>query len=253
MPGRWRGPETWRRADRNGYDVAENSAVSRFRLPRTAIGIFVAVVALTALLVVLAVGAWSSNRFHRVSICTSCHEIFVDTAEYDPTNDLSESVEDFKPVTAFEPGLFDVTVGCAECHAYPFEEYRESPHYDNDSGVRPGCLRCHEPHSVRQVLSWKFFYVNQGAIGESPFHAISNSIRDAPEWEELRIELAGRVRKQMVEEDSVKCKVCHKPQSQWFQKIKRHQSMLAEGDKTCVQCHYNLVHAEVPWNKAKED
>ena len=236
--------------------MATNTALSplrALRLPRTPLGIAAGVAVLIVLLVVISIGTWSATRFHRISICTSCHEIFVDVDEYNPEDQLSESVEDFKPTTAFEPGLFDVTVGCAECHAYPFEEYRESPHYDNDSGVRPGCLRCHEPHSVRQVLTWKFFYVNEGSLGESPFHAISNSIRDAPAWDELRVELAGRVRKMMVEEDSVKCKVCHKPEAQWFKKIKRHQSAPEKGDKTCVQCHYNLVHAEVPWDKPKEE
>jgi nitrate/TMAO reductase-like tetraheme cytochrome c subunit len=232
--------------------VAQKTALSALRLPRTAWGIAASLAVVAGLLVVISIGAWSATRFHRVSICISCHEIFIDIDEYEPADELSESVEDFKPTTAFEPGLFDVTVGCAECHAYPFEEYRESPHYDNDRGVRPGCLRCHEPHSVRQVLTWKFFYVNQGSLGESPFHAISNSIRDAPKWEELRIQLAGRVRQMMVEEDSVKCKVCHKTDSEWYQKIERHQDVLAKGEKTCVQCHYNLVHADVPWDKPNE-
>jgi nitrate/TMAO reductase-like tetraheme cytochrome c subunit len=227
--------------------------LSALRLPRTAWGIAASLAVLAGLLVVISIAAWSATRFHRVSICTSCHEIFIDIDEYKPADELSESVEDFKPTTAFKPGLFDVTVGCAECHAYPFEEYRDSPHYDNDRGVRPGCLRCHEPHSVRQVLTWKFFYVNQGSLGESPFHAISNSIRDAPKWEELRIQLAGRVRQMMVEEDSVKCKVCHKIDSEWYKKFERHQDVLEKGNKTCVQCHYNLVHADVPWDKPKED
>lgn len=228
------------------------SVLSALRLPRTAWGIAVSVIVLAAIFMTVAAGTWSATRFHRVSICTSCHEIFVDIAEYDPTTQVSESVEDFKPSEAFSPGLFDVTVGCAECHAYPFEEYRESPHYDNDSGVRPGCLGCHDAHSVREVLMWKFFYVNTGSLGESPFHAISNSIRDAVEWEELRVQLAERVRETMVAEDSAKCKVCHRPEAQWYQKFERHQATLETGKKTCVECHYNLVHAEVPWDKSKE-
>ncbi|MDP6707644.1 MAG: NapC/NirT family cytochrome c [Alphaproteobacteria bacterium] len=198
------------------------------------------------LIVVLAVGGWSHGRFNRISICTSCHEIFVDVAEYQPAGPLSESVEDFKPVKAFDPGSFNVTVGCAECHAYPFEEYRESAHYDNDRDVRPGCLGCHNPHSVREILTWKFFYVNEGTIGESPFHSISNSLRDIPTWESLRIELATKARKQMMAENSAKCKTCHKTESKWFAKIKRHQQ---RGEKTCIQCHFNLVHKDVPWAK----
>lgn len=201
-----------------------------------------------ALIVVLSVVGWSHSRFNRISICTSCHEIFVDYAEYKPTELLSQSVEDYKPVKAFDPGNFNVTVGCAECHAYPFEEYRDSAHYENDRGVRAGCLQCHNPHSVREILTWKFFYVNKGTIGESPFHAISNSLRDIPEWEALRIELANKVRKQMIAENSAKCLVCHKTQSKWFAKIERHRKM---GDKTCIRCHYNLVHKDVEWTEEK--
>ena len=207
-----------------------------------------AVVGVFALIVVLSVVGWSHSRFNRISICISCHEIFVDYAEYKPTELLSESVEDYKPVKAFDPGNFNVTVGCAECHAYPFEEYRDSAHYENDRGVRAGCLQCHDPHSVREILTWKFFYVNKGTIGESPFHAISNSLRDIPEWEALRIELANKVRKQMIAENSAKCLVCHKTRSEWFAKIERHRKM---GDKTCIRCHYNLVHKDVEWTEEK--
>lgn len=193
--------------------------------------------------------SWSSDRFTRVSVCESCHEIFVDVEDYAPMGELSSSIEDFNPTVHFDPGSFKVTIGCGECHAYPYNEYRDSPHYDNDLGVRPGCVGCHDPHSIRQVLSWKFFYVNRGSIGESPFHAISNSIRDVPAWEELRVELAKKVRMTMVEEKSVKCLVCHKTGSVWFNDIKQHKSMLEKGEKTCIHCHYNLVHEDVPWDK----
>jgi len=201
---------------------------------------------LVVVLLAVSVLGWSHSRFNRVSICISCHEIFVDIKEYSPSAELSKSVEDFKPAKAFDPGHFNVTVGCAECHAYPYEEYRESAHYENDQEVQAGCVGCHEPHSVREVLMWKFFYVNKGVMGESPFHAISNSLRDIPEWEKLRVDLAQKVRQKMVADKSARCKTCHKPPGKWFSKIKRHQK---RGDKTCVQCHYNLVHKDVKWVK----
>lgn len=195
---------------------------------------------------------WSSDRFTRITICQTCHEIYVDYDEYKPMGDASNSIEDYKPEKLFEPKAYDVTVGCAECHAYPYEEYRESAHYDNERDVRPGCVGCHTPHSVREILAWKFFYLNQGSLGESPFHAISNSLRDIPEWEKLRIKLAGRVRQQMLDERSAKCKVCHKTDSEWFNGIERHKIMLKEGTKTCIQCHYNLVHEDVDWDESFE-
>ena len=95
-------------------------------------------------------------------------------------------------------------------------------------------------------------YLNQGSLGETPFHAISNSLRDIPQWEELRVKLAGRVRQQMLDENSAKCKECHKTDSEWFNGIERHKIMLKEGKKTCIECHYNLVHEDVDWHESME-
>lgn len=187
--------------------------------------------------------SWTHSRFTRSNVCITCHEVFVEYDEYAQTSAPSDSIEDYKPSEPIDPGHFNMTVGCAECHAYPFEEYRESAHYDNERGIRTGCLGCHNPHTVAEFFVWKFFYINKGTIGESPFHAISSSLRNAPEWEDLRPELAKVVREKMVEEDSAKCKVCHKIESKWFNKIKRHQKT----EKTCIRCHYNLVHRDVKW------
>ncbi|MBQ75781.1 MAG: hypothetical protein CMQ20_12275 [Gammaproteobacteria bacterium] len=192
---------------------------------------------------------WSDTRFTRISGCTVCHEIFVNEKEYAPLGDLSTSIEDFNPTREFDPGHFNVTIGCGECHAYPYNEYLDSPHYDSDFGVRPGCVGCHNPHSLAQVVKWKFFYVNRGGVGESPFHAISNSMRDIPAWEELRVELAKNVRETMIEEKSEKCTVCHKTESEWFNDIKQHKSMQKSSEKTCIHCHYNLVHGDVDWDE----
>jgi nitrate/TMAO reductase-like tetraheme cytochrome c subunit len=208
----------------------------------------IGLVLVVVLVMVIATLSWSHTRFTRISGCTVCHEIFVNESEYAPYGELSSSVEDFKPVAAFDPGHFNVTVGCGECHAYPYNEYLESPHYDNDLGVRPGCVGCHDPHSLAQIVKWKFFYVNTGGVGESPFHAISSSMRDIPAWEELRIDLAKNVRNTMIEQKSEKCKACHKIESEWFNDIKRHKSMLETNEKSCIHCHYNLVHGDVDWD-----
>ena len=208
------------------------------------------------LLVLLVAGvSCSSSRFTRPSACTVCHQVFVEPEEYMPMGDVSESIEDFKPATLFEPGSFDMSVGCGECHAYPFEEYKDSPHYDNDLGIRPGCVGCHEPHGLGEFLYFKFLYVNDGRYGKSPFDAVSNSLRDIPEWEELRIDMAARVRDKMVAERSEKCMVCHKIDSEWWNDIDRHKAarpQIDQGEKSCIHCHYNLVHADVEWPEMEE-
>ncbi len=195
----------------------------------------------------------TSDRFTRISACTICHEVFVDFDEYRPMGTASEDIEDYKPKEVFEPGAFDVTAGCAECHAYPYEEYRESAHYDNELEVRPGCVGCHDPHSVREILHWKFIYLNKGVIGESPFHAVSSSLRDIEMWEnELRPKQAAKVRQQMVENKSEKCLTCHKTESVWWQDIGQHKTMEEQG-LSCINCHYNLVHADVAWPEMEEE
>lgn len=204
----------------------------------------IAMILVLGVVVVIVTGlGWSSHRFNRISLCTSCHEIFVKYDEYKPIGEPSKSKEDFNPIKEPEPGLFKVTVGCAECHAYPYEEYKKSPHFDNEKGVKPGCVGCHSTHTVYQFLNWKFFYMNKGGYGESPFHEISSGLRDIPEWEKLRVELAKRVRIEMLAENSAKCKNCHKPDGNWFKKLEPHK----ETQKTCVECHHNIVHKSVPW------
>jgi nitrate/TMAO reductase-like tetraheme cytochrome c subunit len=200
-----------------------------------------------ASLVLILILAWGATRPHRISVCISCHEIFENFEEAFPEGELSQSVDDYRPIKAIEPKLFHLSVGCAECHAYPFEEYRESAHFENDREVKPGCIGCHDQHSIREILWWKFFYINKGRMGESPFHAITDSLRDIPKWEELRKVQAKKVRDKMVAEDSAKCKNCHKKKSKWFNKFDVHKS-----EKTCVQCHYNLVHRDVKWMKDAE-
>jgi len=215
----------------------------------TAVGIVI-------LIVLLAMVSCASSRFTRPSACKVCHQVYVEPEEYMPMGGPSESIEDYRPSKPFEPAAFDMSVGCAECHAYPFNEYKESAHYDNDLGVRPGCVGCHHPHTLGQFLGFKFLYFNNGRYGKTPFDAISNSLRDIPEWEELRIKLAARVRDQMVAERSEKCMNCHKIDSEWWNDIDRHKAarpQIEKGERSCIHCHYNLVHADVEWPEMEEE
>ena len=214
-------------------------------------------VAGAVILIFLAAGvSCSSSRFTKPSACTVCHQVFVEPAEYMPMGEISESLEDLNPSVLFSPKAFDMSVGCGECHAYPFEEYKDSPHYDNDMGVRPGCVGCHEPHGLWEFLHFKFLYLNDGRIGKSPFDSVSSSLVDISEWEKLRIKQAATVRKKMIAERSRKCMVCHKIDAEIWNEIKRHKAareQIDKGEKSCIHCHYNLVHADVDWPEMEED
>lgn len=221
------------------------------KLLKSKVGIL-AIVGVALIIFLIAGTSWSDQRFKKISACLICHELFEDVEEYNPMGELSDNIEDYRPAKELDFSSFDVTVGCGECHMYPYEEYRESAHYENDLEVRPGCVGCHEPHSIRQLANWKFLFINNGAYGKTPFDAMSNSLRDVPEWEGLREEWAARVREKMVQDQSVRCQNCHKPESTWWQDIGQHKTMVEKG-KTCIHCHYNLVHADVDWPEMEEE
>jgi nitrate/TMAO reductase-like tetraheme cytochrome c subunit len=77
-----------------------------------------------------------------------------------------------------------------------------------------------------------------------------NNFADPEVWEKRRTELAHYVRDEMRRNDSVTCRACHiaasiQPASQ---RGRAAHALVAEGRGTCIDCHFNLVHAPVPPN-----
>lgn len=211
---------------------------------------------IAVVILLIAFTGWTKWRFTDITLCLTCHELFVTNEDYQPVRENKY----IKP----KVGLFKVGVGCAECHMYPYEEYKKSAHFDNEKGIKPGCVGCHEPHNFVQILRWKFLYANTGGYGDTPFHILSNSLRDLPEWEGIRKELAEVVREGMVKENSFRCKECHNPEitdsklrQDKLLKVKQHNKEIEKGATdwnglNCIDCHYNLVHASVPWQEREK-
>ena len=143
-----------------------------------------------------------------------------------------------------------VLVGCAECHPQPYREFMESPHFEADEEKRPGCVNCHEPHDF---FTW-FRYMYRST---PEWEDVQLGLHDNAYWEEeVRPGLAAKARKSFVVAKSKPCKDCHL--KTFKKKVKAHKKKLAEvNDKpeelVCIGCHYNFVHAEVPWSDKKED
>jgi nitrate/TMAO reductase-like tetraheme cytochrome c subunit len=135
------------------------------------------------------------------------------------------------------------------CHVMEstvYEELQQSKHWTNPSGVRPKCADCHV--SKRLTFAMWDHFIGTGEL----FVWLTHDLSKPGAFEELRPAAADRVRFQMLENDSEKCRECHvmegiKP------KRKRGQRMHAsarEENTTCIVCHYNLVHKEVEPSKA---
>ena len=137
---------------------------------------------------------------------------------------------------------------CTSCHSMTFvgndPHFLNSAHRTNSEGVRPSCGDCHIPKTNWFVETWT--HVSSGVhdvIAEN-----THDFSDPKVWDKRRVELAHEVRAKMRAQDSVTCRSCHDaasvhPKSQRGQAA---HTLLREGRMTCIDCHFNLVHAPVP-------
>jgi cytochrome c-type protein NapC len=133
---------------------------------------------------------------------------------------------------------------CTSCHEMRdtvFQEYKETIHYRNRSGVRAICPDCHVPKDwmhkfVRKVQASKELY--------SKF--VAGSIDTPEKFEAKRMELATHVWETMKGNDSHECRNCHSweamdPHKQNARARAKMDKAQKEG-KTCIDCHKGIAH-----------
>lgn len=137
---------------------------------------------------------------------------------------------------------------CTSCHSMTFvandPHFTGSAHRANSEGVRPSCGDCHIPRTNWFVET----YTHAKSGLRDVIAETTHNYSDPKIWEERRIELAHEVRNVMRAEDSVTCRSCHdaaaiKPKSERGQAA---HALLRDSRMTCIDCHFNLVHAPVP-------
>jgi cytochrome c-type protein NapC len=132
---------------------------------------------------------------------------------------------------------------CISCHEMKnnvYEEYTETIHYTNPSGVRAICTDCHVPKE------WGYKVLRKIRATGELYHKIIGSISTKEKFEAKRLELAKRVWATMEETDSRECRNCHDNESMDFEKQEsraadRHEEGFDEG-KTCIECHKGIAH-----------
>lgn len=148
---------------------------------------------------------------------------------------------------------------CTTCHSMDIaaQPYRESVHYNPSSGVRADCGDCHVSEGVF-AATWDHFLGTKDLLAQ-----LFGPNYDDPVINALHLpEAAFTAREWFKRSESATCKRCHvqaaivgtRPDT-----LAIHQED-AKG-KTCIDCHYNLVHRKVPdqqtfkrdeWNKLVE-
>jgi len=132
---------------------------------------------------------------------------------------------------------------CISCHEMKdtvYQEYKNSPHYKNPSGVRAVCSDCHVPKD------WTAKLIRKIKASNEVYHTIMGTIDTPEKFKAKRLELAEHVWAGMKANDSRECRNCHDYDAMHFDKQRRRSAEkmrpAAKEGKTCIECHKFIAH-----------
>lgn len=136
---------------------------------------------------------------------------------------------------------------CVSCHdmSYNYEEYKQTVHYKNKSGIRAVCSDCHVPKR-----GWFSEMRRKLIAARDVWEEVMGTIDTREKFDAHRLEMAQREWARMREDDSPGCRNCHDFESmdtdaQDKQAAKKHLRMISaqgEDKKTCIDCHRGVAH-----------
>lgn len=132
---------------------------------------------------------------------------------------------------------------CTTCHEMRdtvYQEYKETIHYSNRSGVRAICSDCHVPRE------WGPKMIRKAQASLEVWGKLTGSIDTKEKFEAKRMQLATHEWARMKASNSQECRNCHHfdAMSSELQKqtpYKKHMKAKEEG-KTCIDCHKGIAH-----------
>jgi cytochrome c-type protein NapC len=132
-------------------------------------------------------------------------------------------------------------IACHEMRDNVYQELQTTIHFNNRSGVRAHCPDCHVPHEWTDKIARKM------AASKEVWGKIFGTISTEEKFEAKRLELARHEWARLVANDSLECRNCHSFESMDFTRqspraVQQHSTLLARGEKTCIQCHRGIAH-----------
>ena len=132
-------------------------------------------------------------------------------------------------------------ISCHEMRVNVYEEYKNTIHYNNRTGVRATCPDCHVPKE------WTHKILRKIQASNELWHKMLGSIDTPEKFEAKRLTLARNVWKTMKKTDSRECRNCHDYKSMdYFEQgrraVSQHEKGITEG-KTCIDCHKGIAHS----------
>ncbi len=135
-------------------------------------------------------------------------------------------------------------ISCHEMEANVFQEYRNTIHYSNRTGVRATCPDCHVPKDWGPKI-WRKIQASNEVL-----HHLLGSIDTPEKFNAKRVQLAQHEWDRMKRTDSRECRNCHNFDYMDYGEQGRrasatHQKGFQE-DKTCIDCHKGVAHTLPP-------
>ncbi len=133
---------------------------------------------------------------------------------------------------------------CTSCHEMRdnvFAELQPTIHYTNRSGVRATCPDCHVPHNWTDKIARKM------QASKEVWGHLFGTINTREKFVENRLKLAQNEWTRLKSNNSLECRNCHNLSSMDFTRqskraVDMHSTVLANGEKTCIDCHKGIAH-----------
>lgn len=131
-------------------------------------------------------------------------------------------------------------ISCHEMRDTVYQEYKETIHYSNRTGVRAICSDCHVPKD------WTHKIIRKSKATFELWGKLTGSIDTKEKFEAKRMTLATHEWERMKSSNSRECRNCHDfdAMSGEVQKqtiFKKHVKAKSEGG-TCIDCHKGIAH-----------
>lgn len=130
---------------------------------------------------------------------------------------------------------------CTSCHENLYEELQSTIHFTNRSGVRAICSSCHVPHGWTDKIARKM------QASKEVWAFLVGTINTQEKFLARRRHLAENEWARLKANDSLECRNCHDFEYMDFtwqsQRAEiQHSTALANGEKTCIDCHKGIAH-----------
>jgi len=131
-------------------------------------------------------------------------------------------------------------IGCHEMRDNVYQEYKQTIHYSNRTGVRAICSDCHVPKD------WTHKLIRKAKASLEVWGKLTGAIDTKEKFEAKRMELATDEWARMKATNSRECRNCHNFDAMSAEKqkqtpYKKHMEAKAAG-QTCIDCHKGIAH-----------